>query len=124
MIRILSDADAAAFLSRHPTITADPDVVPTWGLRVIEGSKDYVVCLPRAGAYAGRLRVMDATVYDPETGERIDPSIVDETDINLLLRSIVEGALESGPDIAQLVTSLAIFVVAGYLAYKLILDRR
>jgi len=124
MIRILSDADTAAFLSRHPEITADPDIVSTWGLRVIEGSKDYIVCLPRAGAYKGRLRVMDATVYDPETGERIDPTVVDETSINLFLRSIVEGIAESGPDLETLAISLAIFVVAGFVAYKLIIDRR
>jgi hypothetical protein len=123
MIRILSDAETAAFLGRHPEIRPDPDIIPTWGLRVTEGQKDYVVALPRAGQYAGRIRVMDATVYDPETGERLDPTIADETTINRIIRSVVEGTAEAIPDIADTLVKIAIWIGVGFLAYKLILDR-
>jgi len=124
MIRILSDVDTAAFLRRHPEITADPDIIPTWGLRVSEGQKDYVVVLPRAGQYAGRIRVMDATVFDPETGERLDPTLADETALNRIIRSVVEGTAESFPEIADVLVKVAIWAGVAFLAYQLILNRK
>jgi hypothetical protein len=57
---------------------------------------------------------MDATVYDPETGERLDLTIADETTINRIIRSIVEGTAEAIPDIADTLVKIAIWVGVGF----------
>ena len=66
-IRVLTAAEARAFLARHPEIT--PDVIPSYGLFLEEQAHDYVVALVHA---TGEIKVIDATLYD-ERGVRIDP---------------------------------------------------
>lgn len=89
MIRILTEGETRDFLYRNPIDAAD---IPTWGLRVQDGGRDYVVALVHK---TGQVKVMDVTTYDPTTGERIDPAIADQSEVTLWLDAIVEGTVES-----------------------------
>jgi len=88
MIRILSEQETRDFLDRNPIDAAD---IPTWGLRIQDGGRDYVVALVHK---TGQVKVMDVTTYDPASGERIDPAIADQSNISLWIDAILEGTVE------------------------------
>jgi hypothetical protein len=113
MVRKLSPAETAAFLSRHPV---DPADIPSYGLRITEAGHDYLVGVRHA---TGEIGVWDITAYD-EYGRRIDPSIADKSYFERLLEATTESAKETFTfDIAPLLR-LGLVVAGLYFAVQLI----
>jgi hypothetical protein len=113
----LGAADTAAFVAKWG-IRADD--VPSYGLRIVDGGKDYLVGVRHA---TGEIGVWDVTAYDPSTGARIDPALLDQSSLETLADAIWKGTAESisqTPAYVNDLLKLAAIGVGVYLAAQAI----
>ena len=111
MVRKLSPAETAAFLSAHPV---DPSQVPSYGLRIVDNSTDYLIGV----SPAGEIGVWDVTARD-ENGSRIDPSIEDQSIISRVISAFSSGLSESWMLDIQPLVNLAALGIGVYFAWQI-----
>jgi len=111
MVRQIVGGEANLIAARNGVNSWD---VPSGGFRVFdrETGRDYILYyrVPNFIAF-------DVTATNPETGERIDPSIVNLSWLDLYIRSILDGIKDSVPEVASY-AGLALFGMAAIVVYN------
>lgn len=96
---------------RHPV---KPEDIPSYGVDFQEGNSWYRVGINHN---TGEVKVMDLTTVDPATGAVIDPSMLEQSELDLWVAAVIGGTKEA---LTSDIPNLAILIIGGLVIFWIV----